>query len=119
MECEDIINKKFNRSFIGYDIGQVDAFLDELYSEMQALKAELEMLRAARQMNSDSKPKHGSEENSKTAVEPTAKRRKQNRVSIKTGVRTRFFLLRFQYTSCTEKMNENLKKLPRREPFRE
>lgn len=41
MECEDIINKKFNRSFIGYDIGQVDAFLDELYSEMQALKAEL------------------------------------------------------------------------------
>ena len=46
MECEDIINKKFNRSFIGYDIGQVDAFLDELYSEMQALKAELEMLRA-------------------------------------------------------------------------
>ena len=66
MECEDIINKKFNRSFIGYDIGQVDAFLDELYSEMQALKAELEMLRAARQMNSDSKPKHGPEENSKT-----------------------------------------------------
>ena len=35
MECEDIINKKFNRSFIGYDIGQVDAFLDELYSEMR------------------------------------------------------------------------------------
>ncbi len=30
-------------------------FLDELYSEMQALKAELEMLRAARPMNSDSK----------------------------------------------------------------
>lgn len=69
MECEDIINKKFNRSFIGYDIGQVDAFLDELYSEMQALKAELEMLRAARQMNSDSEPKHGTEENSKTADE--------------------------------------------------
>lgn len=69
MECEDIINKKFNRSFIGYDIGQVDAFLDELYSEMQSLKAELEMLRAARQMNSDSKPKHGPEENSKTADE--------------------------------------------------
>ena len=62
MECEDIINKKFNRSFIGYDIGQVDAFLDELYSEMQALKAELEMLR-------DSKPKHGPEENSETADE--------------------------------------------------
>ena len=61
MECEDIINKKFNRSFIGYDIGQVDAFLDELYSEMQALKA--------RQMNSDSKPKHGPEENSETADE--------------------------------------------------
>ena len=57
------------RWFIGYDIGQVDAFLDELYSEMQALKAELEMLRAARQMNSDSKPKHGPEENSKTADE--------------------------------------------------
>ena len=53
MECEDIINKKFNRSFIGYDIGQVDAFLDELYSEMQALKAELEMLRAARQTSGE------------------------------------------------------------------
>lgn len=38
MECEDIINKKFNRSFIGYDIGQVDAFLDELYSEMQGVE---------------------------------------------------------------------------------
>lgn len=112
MECEDIINKKFNRSFIGYDIGQVDAFLDELYSEMQALKAELEMLRAARQMNSDSKPKHGSERirkrrtNSKSmhAVEPTAKRRKQNRVSIKTGVRTRFFLLLFQCTQLHRKI---------------
>lgn len=46
------------------------------------------------------------------AAEPTAKRRKQNRVSIKTGVRTRFFLLHFQYTSCTEKMNENLKNSP-------
>ena len=63
MECEDIINKKFNRSFIGYDIGQVDAFLDELYSEMQALKAELEMLRAARQMNSDSKTKQSQHQN--------------------------------------------------------
>ena len=37
------------------------------------------------------------------AVEPTAKRRKQNRVSIKTGVRTRFFLLHFQYTQLYRK----------------
>ena len=95
MECEDIINKKFNRSFIGYDIGQVDAFLDELYSEMQALKAELEMLRT------DSKtPK-------------TKQSQHQN------GCSHPFFLLHFQYTSCTEKINENLKKLPRREGFRE
>ena len=56
MDCEEIINKKFNRSFIGYDIGQ-------------ALKAELEMLRAAGQVNSDSKPEHGTEENSETADE--------------------------------------------------
>lgn len=51
------------------------------------------------------------------AVEPTAKRRKQNRVSIKTGVRTRFFFCIFNIHSCTEKMNENLKNSPDGNPF--
>lgn len=46
------------------------------------------------------------------AAEPTAKRRKQNRVSIKTGVRTRFFLLRFQYTSCIENERKSEKTPP-------
>lgn len=52
------------------------------------------------------------------AAEPTAKRRKQNRVSIKTGVRTRFFLLHFQYTQLYRKMNENLKNSPDVNPFK-
>ena len=118
MECEDIINKKFNRSFIGYDIGQVDAFLDELYSEMQALKAELEMLRAARQMNSDSKPKHGTEENSKTANRQQNAENKTESASKRVFAPVFFFCI-FNIHSCTEKMNENPKKLPQREGFRE
>lgn len=69
MECEDIINKKFNRSFIGYDIGQVDAFLDELYSEMQALKAELEMLRRGAADEFGFRTETWTEENSETADE--------------------------------------------------
>lgn len=46
------------------------------------------------------------------AVEPTAKRRKQNRVSIKTGVRTRFFLLHFQYTQLYRKNERKSEKTP-------
>ena len=46
------------------------------------------------------------------AVEPTAKRRKQNRVSIKTGVRTRFFLLHFQYTQLHRKNKRKSEKTP-------
>ncbi|HAY19718.1 MAG TPA: hypothetical protein DCY17_02695 [Clostridiales bacterium] len=40
------------------------------------------------------------------AAEPTAKRRKQNRVSIKTGVRTRFFLLPFPVHTAVPKIFE-------------
>lgn len=46
------------------------------------------------------------------AVEPTAKRRKQNRVSIKTGVRTRSFLLHFQYTQLYRKNKRKSEKTP-------
>ena len=46
------------------------------------------------------------------AAEPTAKRRKQNRVSIKTGVRTRFFLLHFQYTQLYRKNERKFEKTP-------
>ena len=46
------------------------------------------------------------------AAEPTAKRRKQNRVSIKTGVRTRFFLLHFQYTQLYRKNERKSEKTP-------
>lgn len=46
------------------------------------------------------------------AVEPTAKRRKQNRVSIKTGVRTRFFFCFSNAHRCTEKFEPKYEKTP-------
>lgn len=45
MNRDEIINKKFSRAFIGYDIGQVDAFLDALADELSALTEETERLR--------------------------------------------------------------------------
>ena len=36
MRTDEIINKVFTRSFMGYDIEQVDLFLDELIEEMKS-----------------------------------------------------------------------------------
>ena len=47
MRTEDIINKVFTRSFMGYDIEQVDLFLDEVIAELERNDAEKqEMLNA-------------------------------------------------------------------------
>ena len=43
MEREDIINKKFPHSFWGYDVTEVDLFLDEVIRELDRLHNELEM----------------------------------------------------------------------------
>lgn len=38
IKTSDIVNKVFNRAFMGYDIREVDAFLDELIEELEALQ---------------------------------------------------------------------------------
>ena len=47
MRTEDIVNKVFARSFMGYDIEQVDRFLDEVIESLERYEAEKkEMLTA-------------------------------------------------------------------------
>ena len=40
MRTEDIVNKVFTRSFMGYDIEEVDRFLDELIDQLERMEAE-------------------------------------------------------------------------------
>ena len=47
MTVKDILDKKFGRSFFGYDPQQVDGFLDDIIDQMEALDRERqEMLTA-------------------------------------------------------------------------
>ena len=47
MRTDEIINKVFTRSFMGYDIEQVDVFLDEVIETLERYEAEKrEMLSA-------------------------------------------------------------------------
>ena len=47
MTVKDILDKKFGRSFFGYDPQQVDGFLDDIIDQMEALERERqEMLTA-------------------------------------------------------------------------
>lgn len=41
----EIANKNFRRSFLGYDMEQVDAFLDEILVEMDKMQQERQALR--------------------------------------------------------------------------
>ncbi len=43
MEREEIINKKFPHAFWGYDVTEVDLFLDEIIREMDRLHNELDI----------------------------------------------------------------------------
>ena len=49
MEREEIINKKFPHSFWGYDITEVDLFLDEMIRELDRLHNELDIAELAAQ----------------------------------------------------------------------
>ena len=40
MRVEDIVNKVFARSFMGYDIEQVDLFLDEIIERFEQYESE-------------------------------------------------------------------------------
>ena len=53
MYKQEIIDKKFSRAFHGYDVAEVDYFLDEVYRELsfrdreeESLHAQIETLRA-------------------------------------------------------------------------
>lgn len=46
MQKKEILTRKFSRAFTGYDIAEVDFFLDELYREFSLMEHELESLRA-------------------------------------------------------------------------
>lgn len=47
MKISDIVNKEFSRSFMGYDMREVDCFLDEIIEQMETYERERqEMLTA-------------------------------------------------------------------------
>ena len=41
MKKSDIIEKQFNRAFWGYDIVEVDQFLDEIVKELEHMEQEI------------------------------------------------------------------------------
>lgn len=44
MQVEDIVQKDLKRAFLGYDIQQVDAFLDEIIEELRRSKEENDLM---------------------------------------------------------------------------
>ena len=44
MRIEDILQKDFKRAFLGYDIQQVDAFLDEIIAELRRCREENDLM---------------------------------------------------------------------------
>ena len=50
MQAKDIIDHKFSRAFRGYDIGEVDAFLDEIIRDQERMEQELQLLELRNKM---------------------------------------------------------------------
>ncbi len=50
MKPNDIIEKQFNRAFWGYDIIEVDRFLDEVSKELERMGQENKLLELRNQM---------------------------------------------------------------------
>ncbi len=50
MHAKEIIEHKFSRAFRGYDIGEVDAFLDEILRDQERLEQELDLLEVRNKM---------------------------------------------------------------------
>ena len=44
MKKQEIINKRFNKSILGYDVKEVDAFLDEIIKEFDRYEHERKMI---------------------------------------------------------------------------
>jgi DivIVA domain-containing protein len=47
MRIDEIVNQVFTRSFMGYDIEQVDVFLDEVIETLERYEAEKQEMLAA------------------------------------------------------------------------
>ena len=59
MKISDIIEKQFNRAFWGYDIVEVDQFLDEIVKEFEHMEQENKLLELRNQMLLDRMARDG------------------------------------------------------------
>ena len=50
MQAKEIIAHQFSRSFRGYDIAEVDAFLDEIVRDQERIEQELQLLELRNKM---------------------------------------------------------------------
>ncbi len=59
MDKQKIINKHFQRSFLGYDVEEVDAFLDEIIRDMERAEQEMGIARLRIRMLLEELETHG------------------------------------------------------------
>ncbi|MDD6045649.1 MAG: DivIVA domain-containing protein [Clostridia bacterium] len=50
MKISDIANRKFSRAFQGYNISEVDAFLDDIAREMERREQDMKLLELRNEM---------------------------------------------------------------------
>ena len=50
MNISDIANKKFSQAFMGYNISEVDAFLDEIAKDIQRREQDIKLLELRNEM---------------------------------------------------------------------
>ncbi len=50
MKKQDIIQKQFSRAFRGYEIGEVDAFLDEVIRDMERIEQDMQLMKLKNKM---------------------------------------------------------------------
>jgi len=59
MTQQEIIERKFSRAFRGYDIAEVDAFLDEIVKDMERAEQERQLLELRNQLLLEQLARHG------------------------------------------------------------
>ena len=50
MKTQEIIEKKFSRAFRGYDVGEVDAFLDEIIRDLERAEQDMKLMKLKNKM---------------------------------------------------------------------
>lgn len=50
MKISDIANKKFSQAFMGYNISEVDAFLDEIAKDIERREQDMKLLELRNEM---------------------------------------------------------------------